>query len=185
MLHEHCIHLPAMTAAHTCQNWRGYRLADMLSSVWFRHSAGGMGYHQMHFPGSLVDIFLSQYHSPALPRSRFPGSAFRAINATHPLCSTRAGCPTFVPPIAALVHMLRAGSVARCASVDRSIKPCCWSAHHLFLPTCTPGCADKHAHQPPPHPPPPTTPAAAQGGVGRRVRSGTEQREGVPGGWCS
>ena len=90
------------TCTKTLHNplWTSYRLADMLNSRFFRHSAGGIEYHKRHFPGSLVDTFVRNYFE-----DRWANRAYRAINATHPLCS-RGGCLAHVPPVAALVHML-------------------------------------------------------------------------------
>jgi hypothetical protein len=43
------------------KEWSGYRITDMLRSRFLRHSTGGSKYHQAHFPGSFVDLFIRQY----------------------------------------------------------------------------------------------------------------------------
>ena len=45
----------------------GYRLADISSSRFFRHSVGGMHYHLHRFPASLAARFLREYKHPGGP----------------------------------------------------------------------------------------------------------------------
>lgn len=82
----------------------------MLSSVFFRHSAGGMYYHQRHFPKSFATKFAFDYNGRPLGKGKTPNEA-----VAH-MVQLRRGLSRYPPPpeaqrrAVAAVH-LRVGDV--------------------------------------------------------------------------
>ena len=87
-----------------------YRLGDMLTSVYFRHSGGGIFYHQRYFPNSFATRFAFKYNGRPLGRGKTP------VQAVAHMVQLRRNLSRYPPPpelqqrAIAAVH-LRVGDV--------------------------------------------------------------------------
>lgn len=91
---------PANCSSVLYDGAEGYRIGDITSSRFFRHSAGGMHFHQQRYPSSLAAAFLREYSSTS-PRWRayYNGSCGGG-------CVRKGLCQCYVPRAAALHHLI-------------------------------------------------------------------------------
>ena len=83
----------------------GYRLGDMLTSRFFRNTAGGKAYHVKKFPRSLATRYLVMYRIGTPTYDAFFNGSCAHYN--HRTCVMPPGkCQCYVPHKAALAHML-------------------------------------------------------------------------------
>ena len=82
----------------------GYRIADLLTSRFFRHTAGGVNYHQNNYPQSLAVRFQKYYYR---------GTLLWREHYANTTCAAAVGvrapgfCQCYVPPVLAVLDMIR------------------------------------------------------------------------------
>ena len=97
------------THASSCQLYdgaQGYRISDILTSRFFRHTTGGITYHQRNFPRSFAARFGKQYGASSGNKTKW--LEFFANTTCKPNKCVRAGfCQCFVTPALAVLDMIQ------------------------------------------------------------------------------